>query len=154
MSRMCIMAVSKLGENPHHLKTFIEQQVTKRGLAVFFSFDYCEPVFEHYGNDSLLCSIADSYEYDNCEMLLLPDNCMLNGRLNHTPFIQRMEKLSNIIESIKCVSVKIDLLIGYSGTDYQDFDIVYTNTLCFPATAEKLLNNSRFNDAQIGRAHV
>ena len=146
MSKICLLVISSLGADLNQLKTIIEQQVVKSGYGVFFSVDYYEPAIEHYKESSLICSISDSAEFDNCEKFLLADNCYINGIRSEVPFYDRMKWLTNIIDQIICLPARVELFIGESGTSYEDFEEVYTSVPNFPIISERLINNSGFHD--------
>ncbi len=128
------------------IKSTVERIVEEKGYGVFFSFDYSEPALERYRGVSFICSLADNNTWDNCEMLLLPDNCVFNGSENTVSFYDRMRVLADIMKGIKSKCEKRELFIGTSGNEYGDFIIVYTNERDFPKSAEALLNTAFYDN--------
>ncbi len=141
MSRICYLVVSSMEKDPKTLRGSIEQYLDRKGYAAFFLYEYPEPVLERYREGFLICSISDNKTYDNCEMLLLPENCMFNGRRNVESYYYRMQILSGIISQIINMGYKAELFIGLSGDSYEDYEEVSISIKEFPKAAESLLNN-------------
>ncbi len=143
MSKICIFVLK-----PNTVfadRTILSNSIHNLGYSVFFDFNYTEPVAEHYKNSAFIFSLADDGYYDNCEKLLLPDNCVINDFKNEIPFIKRMQDLACLINTVLDKSSSLELFIGESGTDYNDFDSYSTNVNSFPYLANRLLNNISFN---------
>ncbi len=97
-------------------------------LGVFFDTDYYEPVFQHMNRENtLLISIADSAEYNNCDMLLLPDDCYINGKSNKRPFIERAAFIQKMVQSIFENAYSVEVFIGDSGTQLCEYHHQFTN---------------------------
>lgn len=139
MSKICIVVI----KNHNYLETDkIKEQIkmlfNNCGLGVFFEVAYSEPFLERYKNDEhLIFSISDNFEFDNCEMFLLPDRCKYNGQTNNIPFEKRMCDLKRIIEIILSFCHNIEIFIGDSGTNFEDFQFENIDLDCF----EKFLIN-------------
>lgn len=106
------------------LKSKLKVLFGKNNLFVYYSFSYVEPCISHiYENEQFITfSISDNQSFDNCEMLLLPDNNMYNNRVNTTPLLHRMQIIQNIFENLHSTPLSIELFIGESGIDYYDFE--------------------------------
>lgn len=146
MSKICILVLSKPGVNMKLLEEITRLEADHIDCGVFFTFDYREPVIEQYKNSAFICSFSDDYRFDNCEMLLLPDDCWSHTKTNLVPFHRRMELLRDAIVQI-CITAqtdKVDLFIGDSGTCYDDFELVQTTFSDFPDVIDQLVNNIGF----------
>lgn len=121
MSKVCIVLFPKTFIASKALE-LVENMVKKYNWGVFHELFYTEPFLEDFCIEGyLLCSFSDNFEYDNCEMLLLPDNCYINGKNNVVPFQHRMLQMETILRAILTVVPRIDLFIGDSGTSLQNF---------------------------------
>lgn len=121
MSKVCVIVV---GDNIDNLlKKKVDRIISDFGLGVFFELSYPEPFLSVFGGRySLICNISDNHKYDNCEMLLLPDDCFFNGRSNPIPFHVRMTQIECILKTILEQTDNVDLFIGNSGTIYCEYD--------------------------------
>ena len=122
MSRICVIVADykKSRNELNSTKEIIKKKIFKRHLGVFFYDKVDEPWDVNY-EGFLKISIADSFKFDNCEMFLLPDNCYYNGHTNKTPFIERMDIISDIVSTLKEQMCEVELYIGDSGTEKEDF---------------------------------
>ena len=67
-------------------------------------------------------SISDDGLYDNCEMLLLPDNCVYNGKMNATLFAERMKVIESVFRFLLTKHKEISLFIGECEAYYADYE--------------------------------
>ena len=144
MSKICILAiVPKLGR-----KSILKEQICDLllsiGLGVSFSSNNYEPLIDHLRKTSIICFVADSTEHNNCELLLLPDNCFFNGMINEVPFKKRMGKIGAVITAVSSNSERIDLFFGYSGDRFEDYKTVLTTPDSFPSVSSRVYNNSDY----------
>ena len=120
MSQICICvanqnSIEKMGK--------IKELLHRCGLFVFNELFYVEPCLRKAQSESkVILSISDDAQFNNCEMLLLPDNCFYNGRSNNIPFSERMQLLKDVFELIVDKNSPIELFVGDSGTPYNDFE--------------------------------
>ena len=143
MSKICLLVISNSGcEEKHLLKEEINSQISDAGYATFFQLGYYEPLLNHYSKNTLICSIADNNSFDNCEMLWLPDNCSLNGRENTSLFFDRMSALSNSFSHIIKHTGQLELFVGYSGSEYEDFTHIRIKCSEFAHIADCYLNDA------------
>ncbi len=137
MSKNCFIVFSKTETetDSESFKERIASIINDFGLGIFFDFNYSDPILSHYNEASIICSIADNQQFDNCEMLFLPDNCLFNGKSNTYSFYVRMQQIALLFSafSVPC----FELLIGTSGTAYEDYKIVQTAIELFPAAITK-----------------
>ena len=71
-----------------------------------------------------MISISNHSKYDNCEMFLLPDGCLYNGKTNPVSFSYRMSVLEDITSALQKSNYRVEWFIGDSGTPYHDFKIL------------------------------
>ena len=122
MSKICISILTGSTLGKKQLKKLIEEQLAPHGLAVFFELSYIEPFLEEIIDKSpVFFSIADTHKYDNCEMLLLPDNCSINGKENNIPFCERVKLLKDLLSELLKHTSQIDVFAGDSGLHLCDF---------------------------------
>lgn len=122
MSKICIGILAKKCIVGELLYEFLRSQLEQIGLGIFFD-TLDEPLIDSFPpEDYLIFSIADNNEFDNCEMLLLPENCSLNGKKNLVPFVNRMELIKDIMNDTLKFVPQIDLFIGNSGANIDEFE--------------------------------
>ncbi len=122
MSKLCIMVFRKIPEQVE-LNCLIERLIKKYNLGIFYELSYEEPFLKEFQYDNnLIYSLSDNFACDNCEMLLLPDNCVSNARRNHLPFQERMKQVENILKTILDSAKELNLFVGDSGALLNDFD--------------------------------
>ena len=114
MSSICIIKYKQNCKNSESiLKKIIKQKAESFGIGVFFPKNE-QPLIPIEGKECLI-SLADSNQFDNCERLLLPDDCYYNGYGNSVSFVQRMEMISNIIYVVLHKSDRVELFVGDLG---------------------------------------
>ena len=125
------------------MEIFVRKQVDQIGCGVFFNIDDYKLLHVEQNQFSFVCSFSDDYRFDNCEMLLLPDNCWLNGvRTNLVPFYERMELLGYVIEKIYALSDSVELYIGDTGEHtIEEFEVVRSTIQDFPNNMDWRFNN-------------
>lgn len=123
MSKICLGVLTDNNMDLEQVRHQVKELIEPFGLAVFFEQTYNEPLLEAFiDKRCIVFSVADSYQHDNCEMFLLPDECTFNGRNNNTSFSIRMEKLGVIVGKLLGCSEEVHLFIGDSGTRYSEFE--------------------------------
>lgn len=99
------------------IQTIFEQN----DLFCFIGSGYIEPFLSKFDlSEYFVISISDNKIYDNCELLLLPDNCYLNGEKSNNPFDNRMRKLKNVLDVFLTFTSEIHLFIGDSGVLFEE----------------------------------
>lgn len=146
MSNICILTASGVKIDRNDLKMLVQQEVNQIDCGVFFGIECIEcfeQFSEQYDNSSFICSFSDDYRFDNCEMLLLPDNWWLDDKTNIVPFYTRMELLKQVIEKICKVADKVELYVGDAGGNtIEEFDKVYIEIQSFPNIMNRLFTNT------------
>ena len=123
MSLFCLCVVENIRTKNEIV--FYTQQIEirakhyKRGIKFFV--DWSEPLMSHIQKDALVINILDCPEADNCELFLLPDGWYSNGQTNTLTLRERMKFLQNISKVFINGEYKVDLYLGQSGTDQEDF---------------------------------
>lgn len=121
MSKLCI-AIFNNFPGIGNTKKQIDLLLNSFNLGIFYEQSNDEPVLSEFQNKSnIICSLSDNCIYNNCEMLLLPDNCFLNGKSNAVPFQERLSQIEEILKAILNNAQKIDLFIGDSGANWDDY---------------------------------
>lgn len=120
MSKICVLLV-KTTEDEKALCNELTQFVREAGLSLFFYENIDEPFDILYNTEYLRISVSDNEEYDNCEMLFLPDNCYINGMKNSIPYTERIITLSVFLKFISERVEKFELFVGESGAAYDDY---------------------------------
>lgn len=123
MSLFCICVVENIKKDSEitlytqQLETLAKQH--KRGIKFFV--DWPEPLLSRIQKDSLVMNMNDSPESDNCELFLLPDGWYHNGRTNKLAFRERMKFLEDVSSIFIDRKYSVELYLGLSGTDPEDF---------------------------------
>ena len=123
MSKICIVLVKDISGLCHTtdwICSKIRHIINSYALGMFI----IDPIMEPFGDkyvDCVAISIADNDSSDNCEMFLLPDNCSFNGRINGVQFIERMKVLRDIALCLGENDCWVELFIGDSGVNYEDY---------------------------------
>lgn len=123
MSLICLCIVENIKKDSEivfytqQLETLAKQH--KRGIKFFV--DWPEPLLSHIQKDSLVVSISDCPESDNCELFLLPDGWYHNGRTNKLAFRERMKFLEDVSSIFLNGKYNIEIYLGLSGTEPEDF---------------------------------
>lgn len=138
MSKLCLVIFKCLHEEVE-LRSRVQEILHTKNFALFDRISYCEPFLsEFFCEDKIMYSIADTYDYDNCEMLLLPDSCFYNGRSNPVLFQERIRLLQNVLYVILEHSETVDVFIGDSGLTFSEFIHYDTKIENFLPIAETL----------------
>ena len=93
----------------------------KISVGIFTRERYIEEFESIYNNsgDVYRFSISDDQRYDNCERLLLPYwFCDCSEEI----FANNMKKIAGVIEYCLKYSPKVELYVGTSGDQYDDFE--------------------------------
>ena len=124
MSRICIAVLQVRKGRLQELREAAAAYAEDHGFGVHSSLSYEEPFLAHYDETVEILSFSDHMEHENCEMLLLPDNCSVNGFRSGVPFRVRMQWLAELLGSLKVYVEVLDVFIGDSGAHYEDFDLL------------------------------
>ena len=141
MSRICIAIIQTTAENRQSVQR-IATEYAHKYFGVRFTLSYAEPFLKRYdGMGAVILDITDHKDCENCEMLLLPDGSSVNGRTNPIQMTKRMQALSEMLEKITEVSLRTDLFIGDSGTEYDWFDMYEIEPQELPQVVETGYHN-------------
>lgn len=139
MSKICICIINTAKQNEELLRMQISSISKYYDFTVFWDASYEEPFLERYCEENhIVFSLSDEEAYDNCEMLLLPDQNLFNGRTNPVSFSRRMEILADFLEQILVNHDVVDLFVGDSGTDYSEFEEKYIHVCEFSLAVDCL----------------
>lgn len=144
MSKICVICVPSIIDNKNYFISRIKQIVDHYGSGCFILEKIEEPFFD-YNNSEFIISFSDSYVYDNCEMLLLPDNCTYNGKTNKTPFCDRMAMIRDVAAFLRQAAFHVELYVGDSGTEYDDYLCHKCRPYSIPDVMCEYLNDSNFH---------
>ena len=134
MSKIFVMVVHNLINNKHNIISKIKHMVDYYGCGYFILDEIDEPFFNRNKSD-LIISFSDNYVYDNCEMLLLPDDCIYNGKENKKTLFERMEMIYNVVKFLKQNNHRVELYIGDSGAECED----YLEYVCLPSVLQNTI---------------
>lgn len=122
MSTICIGVIKNVFCNDRNsLRIVIDRFVKNSGYGVFFNGIYEEPFFEAFGNNDFVFSLADDYDYNNCEMLMLRDGDFYNGSCTTQSFSSKMYFIKNLFLMLKGFGYPTELFIGQSGESLEDY---------------------------------
>lgn len=139
MSKICLFVLPKAREQYYEIVSQIEPLLHKNGIFPFWGITYQEPIFEKIDvNDSIILSVADDSLYNNCDYLLLPDNCSINGRKNEIPFFNRMRIIQNVLQELSKHCSCIELFIADSGCGYDEYEEYQLNIRDFADCSNRL----------------
>ena len=99
--------------SPDSLRRRIVDLSAERNIGAFFPTASNVGLTEY--EDAFVCSISDDFLYDNCERLLLPDDCWYNGTCSSAPFAERMNSVCDIARYAADCSGEVELFIGDCG---------------------------------------
>ena len=117
MSQICIGILSVAHEKDVQTLRHEMTQVTKKHhRGIVFDVSWNEPILSTIGDNSLLFSLSDSSNSDNCEMLLLPNNCCYDESCDILPFKERMLFLQDIAAIGLRHGCCVEFFLGTSGT--------------------------------------
>ena len=116
MSKICILVFK---EN-EHLISKLKKAAENSNLGIFF-YDRIKEAFDDEHKGFVKASLSDNKVYDNCEMLLLPDDWYFNGRKNPKPFMSRMMIIRDLVSIIQSSNQNVELYVGESGVEENDF---------------------------------
>ncbi len=138
MSHICMLFIHKSNsQNYSVIENEIKRIVDKHGMG-FFVEEKCDEPFVDKSSLYLVFSLSDNYEFDNCEMFLLPDGWICNGKSNKIPFINRMEVIQDCVIKLSKLKCQIEIFLGESGCQITDF----IHLKCFPNEIANLINNN------------
>lgn len=138
MSKICAVVIANSTIiDKASIKNELRRIASQYGKGIWFYEKYEEPFVKHFSK-CFVISFSDSTVYDNCEMLLLPDGCSFNGKINNNSFCERMKVIEEATKCLNALGYNSEIFIGESGTDYEEFseikcssdnisDIIYKN---------------------------
>lgn len=103
------------------------------GKGVQFEIPNNEPFLHDYPCPDLMFTLSDSDDTTNCEWLLLPDGWWYNDKTNPEPFYQRMKVLQQLADQLRTMCRRMEILVGESGLDLDDFSPHQVDTKDIPA---------------------
>ena len=113
MSKICLITSQNVQMSPDSLRRRIVDLSAERNIGAFFPTASNVGLTEYEG--AFVCSISDDFLYDNCERLLLPDDCWYNGTCSSAPFAERMNSVCDIVRYAADCSGEVELFIGDCG---------------------------------------
>lgn len=113
MSKICLITAQNVQMSPDSLRRRIVDLSAERNIGAFFPTASNVGLTEYEG--AFVCSISDDFLYDNCERLLLPDDCWYNGTCSSAPFAERMNSVCDIVRYAADCSGEVELFIGDCG---------------------------------------
>lgn len=129
MSMICIGCINAQSQECHrNLKSNISRLVHAHGYSVCWGIDWIEPIIETLPETTVLFSLTDGIEDDNCEMLLLPDGWFFNGRSNIISARERMQVLEELATYVIGQGHQVEFFLGNSGTlpdEYRHMHVAY-----------------------------
>lgn len=151
MSKICIGIITKINqEKKKEIQSQLLDIVKKHDNGIFFSEIYPEKFFDMFSDDRFIFGLADNFEHNNCEMLLLPDTWMHNGKYSCVPFKKKISVLKDISSFLIDYDCQLDWFIGTSGLDQDDFQIVsVTPTELIEVMTDMYCTSMNINDLHI-----
>lgn len=143
MSKVCYLVI-RTDTNCSLIREVVTNAFLSLELGVDYNVEYEEPALSRYSHDYLICSITDGPNNSNCEEFLLADGCYYSGGKNNIPFLIRMRNLAWVVGKIESISSKVELFLGDSGTEYDDYREIIISAADFPVVANNLFNNVGF----------
>ena len=113
MSKICLITAQNVQMSPDSLRRRIVDLLAERNIGAFFPTASNVGLTEYEG--AFVCSISDDFLYDNCERLLLPDDCWYNGTCSSAPFAERMNSVCDIVRYAADCAGEVELFIGDCG---------------------------------------
>ena len=126
MSMICLGAIYMPSQNgKQSLMCEISRIIHKHGYYIFGGIDWIEPIITTLPSTVLLCNIVDNVEYNNCEMLLLPDGWSFNGKFNIIPARERMQVLEELATYVIGQGHQVEFFLGDSGTLPNEYRLMH-----------------------------
>ena len=142
MSNICVMVIGNIDKNDEEdIRLSVKQIVNLYGYGVFFELDFNCPIIDFYQN-SLIISFADDYRFNNCERLILPDNCMFNGIYNDNSLLDRMNRLMDVARFFQKYDVTTDIFIGDCGCKINEYYLLECKENELSSEISDFLNNN------------
>lgn len=129
MSLLCLYFIENISEKDKKLCVQqIENNSKSYNCGVKFCIDWQEPFISNIVKENtFIVNIIDSPTKDNCDFFLIPDAWFINGKTNDIAFNKRMFFLEEIARVFLNINCSVDLYIGQSGTELEDFTYVLLN---------------------------
>lgn len=146
MSKICLITAQNVQISPDSLRQQIVDLAAERNIGAFFPTASSVGLTEYKG--AFVCSISDDLLYDNCERLLLPDDCWYNGTYSSTPFAERMDSVRDIVRCVSDCSDEVELFIGDCGQcPLAEFEPVSVRLECLHENLVRMFND--YNAPQV-----
>ncbi len=124
MSEICI-GILELGlpeDKLSFIKNEMEMCCRSGRLGLFWETVYREAfITEKMCDENAVFELRNSPEDMTCERLLCPDWCKYNEKENEEPLMERLRRIQRMIEVIMRNGCWVDLYIGDSGGDIEDY---------------------------------
>lgn len=141
MSKICYLVLPREFSSQLQFKKDIMDLFFRCGVYIFTDREYdYEPIWA-YIKESFVISLADTSQYNNCEMLFLEDDHFSNEKYNDIPFMKRMSRLAETLKKVLNITKKAEIYIGVSGDEYEDFEIIQSDIDDFPRLMDEKYNN-------------
>lgn len=122
MSKICIIIFENNGSIYENFIRKMQPIFEQNNLSCFSKIGYIEPFFVDFDlSKYFVISVSDNKSYDSCEMLLVPDNCYINGKKSNNSFDNKMNNLKNILAAFFAFTSEVHLFIGDSGVLFDEF---------------------------------
>lgn len=149
MSKICLITAQNVQISPDSLRQRIVALAAEKNIGVFFPTASSVGLMEYEGR-AFMCSISDDFLYDNCERLLLPDNCWYNGTCSSTPFAERMNSVCDVVRCAADCSTEVELFIGDCGQcPLAEFEPVSMRLECLHENLARMFNDYDAPSARI-----
>ena len=137
MSKICLCVLHGARDQNYEIASQIKPLLNKYSISLFWDIAYHEPIIDVTDSDNtIIFSIADDSIYDNCEHLLLPDECSVNGFVSPTPFGERMKSIQDLLQEMSRYCNSIELFVGDSGCRYDEYEKIEISISDFADTAK------------------
>ena len=145
MSLICIGTTRVIPQKEqNYIKRALSSIAIKYKRGISFDISWHEPIVDSFSNHDFPFSITDAIDCDLCEMFLLPDGWLYNGKVNTVPFLKRMIFLQEIAEWLLTNNYCLDYYIGLSGALPEEyFDIIVTRS-DLPFVLESVMKSDNY----------
>ena len=138
MSSICIGVIQPVVQEDFGKK--LAEVAGRYGRGITFEIGWHEPVLDSLTGKVFVFSLFDYPGSENCEMLLLPDGCFLNGETNNISFRERMELLRDLAGIVLENGSSMEYYIGLSGTLPEEYDTEIVNIADLPQRLEERMD--------------
>lgn len=122
MSQVCMVIMDKNSLDTCALNQIIDNIVPHLCFDIFLVTEHTALFLQEMNcDDKLILSFADDAQFDNCEMLLLPDGCFFGGYPNEIVFEDRMKQIETFLTIILNWTGTVELFVGYCGSYLHEY---------------------------------